>query len=105
MPLSPKILFSHSFLRGFIMSRIQNILSRVPDADDVLRRLADVIQVPQTCRRRMCRNQGRCQGGYGPPCYFENRKRFADAVLEEMHEHREVWIKERASLEALFRNR
>lgn len=71
------------------MSHIRTLLSRMPDADDTLRRLADVIQVPATCRRRACRNEARCQGGYGPPCYYENRKRFADAVLDEMHEHRE----------------
>jgi hypothetical protein len=47
--------------------------------------------------------QGFCQGGFGPPCYFENRKRFADAVLEEMQEHREHWIKQRASLETFLR--
>ena len=88
------------------MSRVQHILSRLPDADDALRRLADVIQVPQTCcRRRACRSQGRCQGGFGPPCYHEHRKRFADAVLEEMQEHREVWIKERIQFEALLRGR
>jgi hypothetical protein len=75
----------------------------MPDADDTLRRLADVIHAAQTCRRRACRNEGRCQGRSGPPCYFENRKRFADAVLEEMHEHREFWIKERASFEAVPR--
>ncbi len=85
------------------MSRVRTILASVPDADDVLRRLADVIHVPETCRRRACRNMGRCQGGYGPPCYFEDRKRFADAVLEEMHQHREFWTAHRASLEIALR--
>ena len=85
------------------MSRVRTILSRMPDADDVLRRLADVIQVPSTCRRRKCRNQGCCQGSYGPPCYFEDRKRFADAVLEDMHQHREFWISQRTSFEAVLR--
>jgi hypothetical protein len=85
------------------MSRVRTILSRMPDADDALRRLADVIQVPATCRRKACRSNGGCQGGYGPPCYFENRKRFADAVLEEMHGHREFWIDRRAGFEALLR--
>jgi hypothetical protein len=85
------------------MSRVRTILSRMPDADDALRRLADVIQVPETCRKRACRSHGRCQGGYGPPCYFENRKRFADAVLEDMHQHREFWVSQRASCEAALR--
>ncbi len=85
------------------MSRVRTILSRMPDADDALRRLADVIQVPETCRKRACRSHGRCQGGYGPPCYFENRKRFADAVLEDMHQHREFWVAQRASCEAALR--
>jgi hypothetical protein len=85
------------------MSRVRTILSRMPDADDALRRLADVIQVPATCRRRKCRNEERCQGGYGPPCYFEDRKRFADAVLEDMYEHREFWIAQRASFETVLR--
>ena len=85
------------------MSRVRAILDRMPDADDALRRLADAIQVPSTCRRRRCREQGRCQGGYGPPCYFENRKRFADAVLEDMHQHRAYWDEHRAGWEADLR--
>ncbi|MEE1612451.1 hypothetical protein [Microvirga sp. CF3016] len=85
------------------MSRVRHILSDLPDPDDTLRRLADVIRMPQTCRKRSCRNEGRCKGGLGPPCYFEHRKRFADAVLEEMQEYRAVWIKERATIEALLR--
>ncbi|WP_201836937.1 hypothetical protein [Microvirga zambiensis] len=85
------------------MSRIRSVLAEMPDADDALRRLADVIRVPQTCRRRMCRNEGRCQGGSGPPCYYENRKRFSDAVLEEMHDHREFWIGQRAGVEIVLR--
>ena len=80
------------------MSRVRTVLASLPDADDVLRRLANVIQAPSTCRL-----QGFCQGGFGPPCYFENCKRFADAVLEEMEEHREHWNAQRASLEALLR--
>ena len=42
-------------------------------------------------------------GGFGPPCFLESRKRFADAVLEEMQEHREHLINQRANLEALLR--
>lgn len=87
------------------MNRVRILLSRMPDADDALRRLADVIQAPATCRKRMCRNERRCQGGFGPPCYLEDRKRFADAVLEEMHEHREFWIDRRASFETALRER
>ncbi|QRM27425.1 hypothetical protein [Microvirga sp. VF16] len=87
------------------MSRVQHILSRMPDVDDALRRLADVIHMPGECRKRSCRNERRCQGGLGPPCFFENRKRFADAVLEEMHEHRTFWIDQRASFEAALRQR
>ena len=85
------------------MSRVRSILASRPDADDAMRRLANVIQAAPTCRKRGCRIQNSCQGGFGPPCFFENRKRFADAVLEEMNEHREHWIKHRASLEALLR--
>ncbi|MBL0405309.1 hypothetical protein JKG68_15165 [Microvirga aerilata] len=85
------------------MSRVRTILAGLPDADDVLRRLADVIQVPSGCRRRGCRTQGLCQGGFGPPCFLENRKRFSDAVLEEMAEHRQHWIDQRARIETLLR--
>ena len=85
------------------MSRVRSSLASLPDADDVMRRLADVIRTAPTCRRRGCRIQNSCQGGFGPPCFFENRKRFADAVLEEMQEHREHWINQRANLEALLR--
>jgi hypothetical protein len=85
------------------MSRVRTVLASLPDADDVMRRLANVIQAPSSCRRRGCRTVGYCGGGFGPPCFLENRKRFADAVLEEMNEHREHWLKYRASLEALLR--
>ena len=85
------------------MSRVRTILAGLPDADEAMRRLANVIQAPSTCRRRLCRLQGFCRGGFGPPCFFENRKRFADAVLEEMQEHREHWINQRANLETLLR--
>jgi hypothetical protein len=85
------------------MSRAQAFLSKLPDCDDALRRLADVLQVPATCRRRACRRERRCEGGYGPPCYFERRKFFADAVLEQMHEYRHYWAEQRASIEAVLR--
>ncbi|MCB8820443.1 hypothetical protein [Microvirga rosea] len=103
MPFFPHV-FPSIIFEVFIMSRVQRILAHLPDADDALRRLADVIQIPETCRRRTCRTQRRCRGGYGPPCYFENRQRFADAVLEEMDDHREVWLKERTTIAALLRS-
>jgi hypothetical protein len=85
------------------MSRVRHYLSKLPDCDDALRRLADVLQVPATCRNHVCRRTERCQGGYGPPCYFERRKFFADAVLDDMHEYRERWAERRRNIEALFR--
>ena len=69
-------------------SRRQRILACLPDADDALRRLADAIQAPEACRKRVCRAAHRCQGGFGPPCFLADRGRFADAVREEMDEHR-----------------
>jgi len=76
------------------------VLSRLPDPDDALRRLADVLRVHRTCRKRACRREESCQGGYGPPCYFEKRDFFAEAVGERMHEHREDWAGLRATLRA-----
>ncbi|WP_230531041.1 hypothetical protein [Microvirga roseola] len=72
-------------------------LPHLPDCDDTLRRLADVLQIPLTCRRRACR-AGRCKGGYGPPCYLEQRLEFTKGVHEQMHEYREFWKARRDSL-------
>ncbi len=85
------------------MSRVRHYLSTLPDCDDALRRLADVLQVHATCRKRTCRREERCQGGYGPPCYFDRRKFFADAVLDDMHTYRQRCDERRRSVEALFR--
>ena len=84
-------------------SRAEAILSKLPDCDDTLRRLSDVLQIPLTCRRRRCQRDGLCQGGYGPPCYFENRQDFADGVLGQMQEYREYWDRQRATLRAALR--
>ena len=86
------------------MNRRKWIFSHLlPDADDALRRLSDVIQVPLACRKRACRAARRCQGGHGPPCFFANRKHFADALMEEMQDHREYWNHRRAEWEAILR--
>ena len=84
-------------------SRRRRILACLPDADDALRRLADAIQAPEACRKRVCRAAHRCQGGFGPPCFLADRGRFADAVREEMDEHRAYWAAHRARLEADLR--
>lgn len=83
--------------------RTQSILSHLPDPDDALRRLADVLRVHETCRKRACRREECCQGGFGPPCYFEKRDLFAQAVGERMHEYRERWAAARATLKASLR--
>ncbi|MCB5173721.1 hypothetical protein [Microvirga lenta] len=85
------------------MNRTDAILSKLPDADDALRRLSDVLRVHATCRKRACRREESCQGGYGPPCYFEKRTVFAQAVAEHMHEHRQLWAETRATLRASLR--
>lgn len=79
------------------MKRTEYVLSKLPDCDDALRRLANVLMVPQTCRKRACRDN-RCQGGYGPPCYFERREFFAQALLDGMEEYREQWDELRAEV-------
>ena len=84
-------------------SRRRRILACLPDADDALRLLADAIQAPEACRKRVCRAAQRCQGGFGPPCFLADRRRFADAVREEMDEHRAFWAAHRARLEADLR--
>jgi hypothetical protein len=37
------------------MKSTDHILSGLPDCDDVLRRLANALQMPATCRKRACR--------------------------------------------------
>jgi hypothetical protein len=85
------------------MKSTDHILSGLPDCDDVLRRLANALRMPATCRKRACRRAVRCQGGYGPPCYFAHRSFFADAVRDRMHEVREYWAKQRQDIEAILR--
>jgi hypothetical protein len=82
------------------MAHSSRILSRLPDCDDTLRRLADVLQIPITCRRRICRRKGVCQGGYGPPCYFDQKPAFTQGVHEHMQEYREFWKTRRDSIVA-----
>ena len=87
------------------MNRTDRLLSRLPEPDDVLRRLADVLRAHETCRKRACRRDESCQGGYGPPCYFEKREFFAEAVGGRMDEHRDRWAAPRASVRASLRQR
>jgi hypothetical protein len=87
------------------MKRFHPILSELPDCDDTLRRLADVLQVPLTCRRSRCRRTDSCQGGYGPPCYRESRRAFVDGVREQMQEYREYWHDRYRTIQAEERRR
>ena len=84
-------------------SRTERVLFKLPDCDDTLRRLADVLRVPPECRRRACRREGSCQGGYGPSCFFEKREFFADAPRDNMHDYRQLWTEQRAMLRASLR--
>ena len=61
-------------------------LSGMPDFDDTLRRLSDLLRAYKICRKRTCRFNEGCQGGYGPPCYLQQRNLFADAVRFELDE-------------------
>jgi len=85
------------------MSRVEAVLSQIPDCDEALRRLADVLQMPASCRRRTCRRERSCQGGFGPPCYFEKREFFAEAVRERMQDYRHYWTEEREKIAAILR--
>ncbi|MBA1157929.1 hypothetical protein [Microvirga mediterraneensis] len=87
------------------MKRFHPILSDLPDCDDTLRRLADVLQMPHTCRRSRCQRRGACQGGYGPPCYLEDRRSFVLGVGEQMQEYREFWHGRYRAIQAEERRR
>ncbi|MGO4386145.1 hypothetical protein AB4Y85_01270 [Microvirga sp. 2YAF29] len=84
-------------------SRLATILSRQPDCDDTLRRLADVLQVAPGCRKRACRTEGRCQGGFGPPCFFERREFFSDALRDNMQEYRIRCAAQRETVRSMLR--
>jgi hypothetical protein len=66
-------------------------LCNMPDFDDTLRRLSDLLRAHRLCRKRTCRWNESCQGGYGPPCYLQQRNLFADAVRYELDEYRAYW--------------
>ncbi len=65
-------------------------LSDIPDCDDTLRRLSDLLRMHMICRKRACRRNESCQGGYGPPCYLERRHLFAEGI-EEIDLYRAHW--------------
>jgi hypothetical protein len=67
----------------------------MPDFDDTLRRLSDLLRAHKICRNRTCRRNESCQGGYGPPCYLQQRHLFADAVRYELDEYRAYWNEQR----------
>ncbi|HZH11691.1 MAG TPA: hypothetical protein VEZ24_15115 [Microvirga sp.] len=85
------------------MSRAAPPLFPFPDCNDTLRRLADVLQIPLTCRKKSCRREGQCQGGYGPPCYFENHEDFVAGVRGQMEEYRDYWNRQRKTVTATLR--
>ncbi|MGO4525381.1 hypothetical protein AB4097_11010 [Microvirga sp. 2MCAF35] len=87
------------------MTRFHPLLSELPDCDDTLLRLADVLQMPVTCRRSRCRRRGACQGGYGPPCYLEDRRAFVVGVGGQMQEYREFWHDRYRAIQAQERRR
>jgi hypothetical protein len=63
----------------------------MPDFDDTLRRLSDLLRAYRLCRRHTCRFHEGCQGGWGPPCYLQQRHLFADAVRWELDDYRTYW--------------
>ncbi|MCG7391812.1 hypothetical protein MHY87_02695 [Microvirga sp. ACRRW] len=85
------------------MSRAELPPPGFPDCDDTLRRLSDVLQIPLTCRKHRCRREGLCQGGFGPPCYFENHGNFVEGVRKQMQEYREYWGTKRRTAKAMLR--
>ena len=87
------------------MKRFHPLLSDLPDCDDTLRRLADVMQMSLACRRSRCRRRGACQGGFGPPCYLEDQRAFVKGVGEQMPEYREYWHDRYRSIQAEERRR
>ncbi|MBM6582321.1 hypothetical protein ILT44_19130 [Microvirga sp. BT689] len=72
----------------------------MPDFDDTLQRLSDLLRAHRLCRRRTCRHHESCQGGYGPPCYLQQRQLFADAVRYELDEYRTFWSEQRRRAKA-----
>jgi hypothetical protein len=82
------------------MRRTRPFLPNLPDCDDTLRRLSDVLMFPETCRKIACRKAMRCQGGYGPPCFLEHHRIFARALLEQIGHCRDHWDRERDRIEA-----
>ena len=72
----------------------------MPDFDDTLRRLSNLLMAHKICRKRACRWNESCQGRYGPPCYLQQRNLFADAVRCELDEYRAFWYEQRRKAKA-----
>ncbi|MEE1609702.1 hypothetical protein [Microvirga sp. CF3016] len=67
----------------------------MPDFDDTLQRLSNLLRAHRLCRQRSCRRNESCQGGFGPPCYLQQRHLFADAVRCELDDYRAYWGRQR----------
>jgi hypothetical protein len=67
----------------------------MPDFDDTLCRLSNLLMAHRICRQRTCRRNESCQGGFGPPCHLQQRILFADAVRYELDEYRAYWNEQR----------
>ena len=72
----------------------------MPDFDDTLARLSNLLRAHRLCRRRTCRRNEGCQGGFSPPCYLQYRHLFADAVRYELDEYRAYWAEQRRRAKA-----
>ncbi|MBB3017902.1 hypothetical protein FHR70_000942 [Microvirga lupini] len=72
----------------------------MPDFDDTLQRLSDLFMAYKICRRRTCRWHESCQGGFGPPCFLQQRNLFADAIRYELDDYRAYWTAQRRRAKA-----
>jgi hypothetical protein len=83
-------------LRQYPSAHNRRSVEGLSEVDDVMRQLADLLELPLDCPRRACRRMARCQGGDGPPCFYRKRRWIAGCISTGLRDTRRFWKRQRA---------
>jgi hypothetical protein len=83
-------------LREHPSARRRRSVDGLAEVDEVMRQLADLLELPLDCPRRACRRMMRCQGGDGPPGFHRKRHYIAGCIETGLRDTRRFWKRQRA---------